>query len=205
MVEARGLSWRQAGLIRWLVPLLLELLWLSSAGAAAACSLDGIASLSVNGTVATLTSDTATAATISFWAPFSLLAAAPGDRLRLSENMANVSRSIPREAAALPFAWSFGDGTSLVGRQAEHRYRQPGRFKITVRYYWPADHQWVVFDSAEQRIVPRSDLLKTNFGFYAGQVVLTLLRGLIWLILAVVIGLIVLERLRPGHRRRPGH
>ena len=167
-----------------------------------ACSLDGIASLSVNGHVASLTTDRAIASTLAYWSSFHLLAAAPDDDLRYAENLANVSLSIPKASVVLPFKWSFGDGQTVLGRTVTHRYRQTGWYRLTVHYYWPARRQWVQFDSAEQQIVPPSALLWTNFSFYAGNVFVIALRVIIWSALAVVIALLILERLRPGLRRR---
>jgi hypothetical protein len=169
---------------------------------ARACSLDGIASLSVNGTTASLNGDSATTATLTYWAPFNLLAAAPGDTLHLAENLSNVRKSIPAESARLPFKWTFGDRASAVGQTVTHSYAHTGWYRIAVRYYWPAHRQWVEFDSAEQHIVPRGDLLRANIGYYAGNVILTIVRMAIWAVLLAVLALLVLEKVRPGARKR---
>jgi hypothetical protein len=167
-----------------------------------ACSLDGIASLSVNGNTASLNGASPTASSLAYWAPFTLIAAAPGDTFHLSENISNVSRSIPKESVKLPFKWSFGDGATALGQTATHSYAHTGWYKITVQYYWPAHRQWVQFDSAEQHIVPASSLLWTNFGFYAGKVFIGALRLVIWAVLVGIIALLVIDRIRPGVRGR---
>ena len=179
---------------------LLLCAWLTPA--AYACNLDGIASLSVNGNVASLTTSRPTASNLGYWSRFTLLAAAPGDTLRFSENLANVSLSIPAASTKLPFSWSFGDGSSAVGQSVSHRYARTGWYKVTARYYWPARRQWVEFDSAEQHIVPQSDLLWANFGHYAGSAFVTVLRIVIWAALAMVFAWMVLDRLVPLVRKR---
>ena len=70
---------------------------------ARACSIDGVASISVNGHMASLTTTKPTSATLAYWSSFSLLAATPCDALHYAENLANVSLSIPKASAALPF------------------------------------------------------------------------------------------------------
>jgi PKD domain len=173
-----------------------------SVDTARACSLDGVASLSANGTMASLNGDSATASTLKYWAPFSLLAAAPGDRLRLAENLSNVRKSIPAQSARLPFTWTFGDGVTAIGQTVSHSYARTGWYRIAVRYYWPAHRQWVEFDSAEQHIVPQGDLLRANIGYYAGNVILTIVRVAIWATLLGVLALLVLQKARPGARQR---
>lgn len=173
------------------------------ASTAKACSLDGIASLSVNGHKAAITTDKVTASSLAYWSSFSLLAAAPGDTLHYMEDMANVGLSIPKESTSLPFRWSFGDGSTVLGRTATHRYRHTGRYRLTVAYFWPSHHQWVEFDSAEQRIVPQGALLWTNLGYYAGNVFVAILRAIVWAVLAVIAAFLVLERVGSrAHRRQ---
>jgi hypothetical protein len=89
-----------------------------------------------------------------------------------------------------------------VGQTVSHAYAHTGWYKIAVRYYWPAHRQWVEFDSAEQHIVPQSDLLRANLGYYAGNIILTIVRVAIWAALIAVLALLVLEKVRPGARKR---
>ena len=97
----------------------------------------------------------------------------------------------------------------MLGHTVTHRFRTTGWYRLTVDYYWPAHHQWVEFDSAEEHIVPPSALLWTNFSYYANDAVNTALRVLIWGALVVVAGFLVLSRLPPSmlsrfpHRQRP--
>ncbi|MDB5074467.1 MAG: hypothetical protein JWO42_646, partial [Chloroflexi bacterium] len=69
------------------IALISGTLLLAPTEAARACSLDGIASLSANGNTASLNGDSPNATTLAYWAPFTLIAAAPGDTLHLSENL----------------------------------------------------------------------------------------------------------------------
>lgn len=188
--------------IRYLgLALLSGILLLAAAPAARACSLDGIASLSANGNTASLTGGAATASTLAYWAPFTLLAAAPGDTLRLSEDLGKIRKSLPPEAFKAPFRWTFGDGTVAEGQTAEHRYSRLGTYKITVSYYWPAQHRWIQFDSAEQQIVAAGDLWKVNFGYYLGKVLLLATKAIVWLAAIVLVGAALWLRLRPARTR----
>jgi PKD domain len=151
----RILPSRFGAMVRAVPALIVTFILLVFVPAARACSLDGIASLSVNGNVASINAGQATASTFRYWAPFTLLAVAPGDTSRFSENLSNVRLSIPKESASLPFRWSFGDGTTAIGQSVTHRYARIGWYRLTVQYYWPSHRQWLEFDSAEQHVVPQ--------------------------------------------------
>ena len=122
-------------LLFWMFAVLLSVLRPLGANA---CSIDGIASIAANGNMASLTGGTPTAATIRYWAPFTLIAAAPGDTLHMSEDIAKLLNTLPRQALTTPFRWDFGDGAAARGNAAAHRYAQEGWYQISVSYYLPA-------------------------------------------------------------------
>lgn len=171
-------------------------LMLASARSTQACSLDGVASLSVNGNLAGLTNGPATRSTLAHWAPFTLIAAAPGDTLHLREDIGNVRRSIPGEALKAPFYWTFGDGTTATGQTATHRYTRTGWYKITVAYYRAANRTWVTFDDAQMQIVSAGSLWRANLGYYARQDAQVAIRWIIWLAVAGLGGLVVWRRMQ---------
>lgn len=176
-------------------------LFFATGAAATACTLDGIASLSVNGVTAALTSGHPTRANAGYWAPFTLLAQGSGSTLRFSENMRNVAQSLPPAMLATPFRWDFGDGATASGFTVRHAYAHAGWYKITVRYEWPARHQWIVFDSAEQQVVAAGDVWKAHLSRYLDNALQLALNGAIWLIVAVVLVAMVWEALRRRERR----
>jgi PKD domain len=154
------------GFVRPLLIVMAPVLAVSMPPAALACSLDGIASISVNGILATRTTDTPTPRTLAHWAPFTFgLAYAPGDVVRLGEDLGKLRRSLPPAALAIPFRWDFGDGHSARGLQTVHRYTQTGWYRVTVRSYWPSRRSWVLFDSAQLHIVPAGMLWQANLGY----------------------------------------
>jgi hypothetical protein len=181
--------------------LLALILFFATLSSAVACTLDGIASLSVNGTVAGLTSGQPTRATAGYWAPFTLLAQGSGSTLRFSEDLHKVGQSLPPAMLATPFHWDFGDGATASGYTVHHTYAHPGWYKITVRYDWPARRQWIVFDSAEQQIVASGDVWKAHLGRYIDDALQMALNGIIWVIVAVVVVAMIWESLRRHEKR----
>jgi hypothetical protein len=190
---------------RALTGVLLALAVLAQAGPARACTLDGIASISMNGTTATLTTGTPAPAQASYWAPFTLLAAALGDRVRLAEDLGKVQRSLTAEQLRTPFRWLFDDGALSQGYAVTHRFRRLGWHRVTVEYYYPSRSQWLAFDSAQIDIVPASALLWTNLPYYvtsiASAVIVDVGRALVWGCLALVIVAMLLERRQRGRKR----
>lgn len=171
--------------------------------AAQACSIDGIASLSANGKLATISAAAPTQAALTYWAPFTLLAAAPGDVVHLQEDLGKLHSSLPRTAFNTPFRWSFGDGTVVNGVQASHRYAHTGWYKIDVKYYEPSRHTWVLFDSAQQHIIAQGDLFWANIGYYVGQYFTIVMRVVMWAAAAGAIALAVWVRLRRNREGSP--
>jgi hypothetical protein len=139
---------------------------ISMPSAALACSLDGIASISVNGILAVRTTATPTLQTLARWAPFTFgLAYAPGDVVRFAEDLGKLRRSLPPAALAIPFRWDLGDSHRMRGLQVVHRYTRTGWYRVTVRSYWPSRRGWVLFDSAQLHIMPGGALWQANLGY----------------------------------------
>jgi hypothetical protein len=184
-----------------LLPLLL-LVTAAHAATAQACTLDGIASISMNGITANLTEGTPSPGDSAHWAPFTLLAAAPDDQLQLREDLGKVRQSLSPAMMSTPFRWDFDDGTSAQGFAVTHRFTQLGWHKITVDYYYPTRRQWITFDSAQLRIVPAGALLWTNLPHYIAVVLQTIMRIAIWLLLGIVTLAMIVERLQRGRRGR---
>jgi len=173
---------RLRGILPLLVVVIAPLAWLVAPLPAAACSLDGIASLSLDGILAARTTDTPTAATLANWAPFTFgLAYAPSMALRFDEDRSKVARTLPAAALVTPFRWNFGDAGDTAGRVGKgksttrgfavtHRYARPGWYKIAVQGYWPS-RGWVLFDNARVHILPPGQIGQANLGY---QIVLGL-------------------------------
>lgn len=188
-------------LLRLLAGALLAVAAAARATPAQACSLDGIASISMNGTTASLTEGTPSPQEATYWAPFTLLAAAPGNRLRLQEDLGKVRWSLSANLLRTPFRWLFDDGAVARGYAVTHRFARLGWHRLTVEYYYPDRRQWLAFDSAQIDIVPASALLWTNLSYYATQVALYVLRAVVWLGIALVALAMLAEQL-PRWRRR---
>jgi PKD domain-containing protein len=126
-------------------------------GGALACSLDGIASLSVDGRQASPNGG-ATGMGPAVWASFTLDAAKPGAVLHFAEDLARLRRTLPARAFDAPLRWTFGDGATANGRAVAHRYARAGQYTITVSYYWQLRHRWIGFDRAAEAILPSGAL-----------------------------------------------
>ena len=181
--------------------LILCTLVMSRPATALACSLDGIASISMNGATASLTEGTPSPADAAHWAPFTLLAAAPGDTLHLSEDLAKVQNSLSATMLRTPFRWIFDDGTVAQGYSVAHRFNTLGWHKITVDYFYPARRQWITFDSAQLHIVPARSLFWTNLPHYANAIMTIIVRGVVWCLLGIVAGALVFDQVRRWQRR----
>ena len=194
-----ALPWRRRAGYQLACAVLLCVVALSTPAAARACSLDGIASISMNGTTASLTQGTPSPADATHWAPFSLLAAAPGDTLHLSENLSKVRNSLSAAMLRTPFRWIFDDGAVAQGYTVAHRFSTLGWHKITVDYFYPARRQWITFDSAQLHIVPAGSLFWTNLPHYASKVLLVIMRAIVWALLGTVMVALLFDMVR---RRR---
>jgi hypothetical protein len=180
---------------------LVCLVALAPAQIARACSLDGVASISVNGNLASITSGTPNKSNLAYWAPFTLIAVAPRDTLTFAENLSNVVRSLPASAMQRPFRWNFGNGATVYGRTAvQYHYATLGWHKITVSYFWLARKQWIAFDSAQIQVVPPGSLWRANLRYTLEHAFETAVRVIVWGLAAALVGLAI-WRWRPRSRK----
>jgi hypothetical protein len=181
---------------------------LAPAPIARACSLDGVASISVNGNLASITTGTPSKSNLAYWAPFTLIAVAPGNALTFAENLSNVRRSLPASAMQRPFRWSFEAGATVYGQTAVHyHYATLGWHKITVSYFWLARNQWIAFDSALIQVVPPGSLWRANLRYNLEHAFETALRVIVWGLAAALVGLAAWRwrlRARKPVASRPG-
>jgi PKD domain len=127
---------------------------LITAGPAAACTIDGVASMKLDNLYALKNKALPASGTLATWAQFTLGDASPHKILNFAEDMAKLKKVLPAASLQHPFSWKFGDGASAVGQQVSHSYARAGLYKVETRYYLPSTKQWVLFDSAQLRIVP---------------------------------------------------
>jgi PKD domain len=173
-------------------------------GAAAACVIDNTASLSANGVRATSTTSTPSGS--GPWAPFTVgKAFASRAPVQFAELHSDLVRSLPPATLAAPFRWTFGDGVTVLGHVATHRYARPGLYRLTVYGFAPRTHSWFPFDNVLVRIVPPDQVLQSNLGYYVLRALDVVMSSVMWLIDAALILLVLIalrSRLR-ARRREP--
>jgi hypothetical protein len=126
---------------------------LSSAPSARACAIDGVPSISANGTMAHINTAQPTVADLSRWAPFVFtVPVKTGASVHLAEDRRAVLKSLPPQAFDRPWRWAFGDGATAVGFAPSHRYLRAGAYIINVRAYDASNRQWYRFDAAQIRV-----------------------------------------------------
>jgi hypothetical protein len=142
----------------------------TSAAAASACTLDNVASVAANGQRAILSSDQPQAGTP--WAPFRFAQAyAVNTAVTLSEDHADLARSLSPTMLVQPFRWELGDGSSVPGTSVTHTFKREGTFVVQVYAYAASAARWVLFDTVEIQIVPGGQLWQANLGYHALQLV----------------------------------
>ncbi|MGH2345872.1 MAG: PKD domain-containing protein [Chloroflexota bacterium] len=150
--------------------LMCVLLSLIGTAAANACTLDNVASAAANGQRAVLSSSEPQAG--KPWAPFRFAQAySVGTSVTLSENRADIAKSLPASMLATPFRWVLGDGSSSRGMSVTHGYKQAGTYFVQVYAYASSEARWVLFDTVLLQIVPSNQLWQANLGYHALQVV----------------------------------
>jgi hypothetical protein len=118
-----------------------------------ACSLDGVPSISANGLLAHINPTQPTVATLAQWAPFVFPAPFKnGATVRFQEDRRAVLRSLPPQAFARPWRWSFGDKASAAGFTTSHLYSRPGAYIVNVWAYDASSRQWYRFDAVQIRV-----------------------------------------------------
>jgi hypothetical protein len=121
---------------------------LLSAGAAQACSVDGVPSLSVDGRLVAVNKSNASS---DSWTPFVAPGRYPANHaLALREDHARVAAALPPVAFKFPWRWHFGDGATARGTAVSHSYRHPGVYIVSVEAYFVVgtQKQWFTFDKA---------------------------------------------------------
>jgi len=118
---------------------------------AAACVLDSVPSMSLNGVLA-VTNKRAPAnnAALKIWAPFVFTRkAVTGEVMNFAESKREVAKSLTRQAMQRAPRWWFGDSTRpAFGWHVRHIYRRPGTYRVTVQAYDRGTKRWYPFDDA---------------------------------------------------------
>lgn len=125
----------------------------SLAGQALACGIDGVPSLSGNGTLAHRNTQRASEGNLGHWAPF--VFAAPfrvKQTIVFKENVADLRKSLLPQAFGHPWRWSFGDGSMSMGLTTHHAYRRAGTYKVMAYAYYSSLKAWFEFDAALVRV-----------------------------------------------------
>ena len=134
------------------VLLMAVTLWaiLGTSGAALACGLDGIPSLLADGRLDRINTATpVTAAQVAAWTPFVLPRAFPARQLIiLTEDRAEVAKSLNAVSMRRPWRWRFSDGTVAYGWTVKHAFARPGTWHMAIDAYFPGNGKWYQFDTA---------------------------------------------------------
>ena len=181
--------------------LLLALLVMT--GTATACVIDNKASLFANGVQATLNPAAPPSNGAALWARFTLdKAFASAAPIHFGELRADLQRSLAPATLAAPYRWEFGDGSGALGHTVAHRYARAGLYRLTVYGYATATHSWFPFDNALVRIVPPGQLLQANLGYYALRALDVVMSGFMWVIDALLVGLVLYIVVSQRRRRK---
>jgi hypothetical protein len=123
-------------------------------GQASACGLDGVPSISGNGTLAHRSTSRPSPGNLGHWAMFSFpISFTAGKPVRFNENTAELHRSLLPQAFGKPWHWSFGDGASASGFKITHIYKHAGDYKLVVTAYYANYGAWFQFDDAMIHVV----------------------------------------------------
>jgi hypothetical protein len=114
-----------------------------------ACAIDGVPSLRADGVPAVLNRASPSSPSLAHWAPF--VFARPfraGRMIYLSEDLAELARTLPPEMVQGRWLWRTGDGGRVEGRTAAHRFTRAGTYLITVAVELSAHRGAFIFDAA---------------------------------------------------------
>lgn len=168
-----------------------------------ACAIDNIASLSVDGVRANFT--TIAPASTKTWAPFTVdKAFATDTTMVVSEDQAELARSLQPSMLHHAYRWTFGDGSAALGTVGSHRYSKPGTYRLDVLGFDARGRQWARFDSALVHVAAPSQLLQANLGYQTLGVVDMIVNGLSWVVnvaLVALIAVIVFAAVKPARSR----
>jgi len=91
------------------------------------------------------------------------------ERAEVGERVALMAQSSAEDAS---YTWDFGDGTTARGEHVEHRFRRPGRYRVTVTAAGAGASRPVVIivDEPQRRTVLRSRQAGANDGSADGPV-----------------------------------
>ena len=129
------------------------ILVLSLGSAVAACSLDGVPSMSANNVLVRPMAAKPSRADLAHWAPFAVPSVfQKGRPIRFGEYVSELKRSLPPLAFAYAWRWEFGDGGTATGVSVIHAYRRSGLYRVTVWADYRTEHFWYEFDAAVIRI-----------------------------------------------------
>jgi hypothetical protein len=120
-----------------------------AAGPVLACGIDGVPSLSGNGSLAHLNTQRASAGSLGHWAPFVFVVPyRVRQTITFKENLADLHKSLLPQAFGHPWHWSFGDGRTAVGLTTHHSYSHAGVYKVVASAYYSDYKAWFEFDAA---------------------------------------------------------
>ena len=124
-------------------------------GPAAACALNDVPSMSVNGVLVvknpTIPTSSAQLAGYTLFVvphPVAVLSV-----VTFTENTREVAQSLNAWDMRRPWRWVFDDGTTANGWTVKHRYRIARTMRVSVECYDPGTNQWYAFDQVQIRVM----------------------------------------------------
>ncbi|GAC1397696.1 MAG: hypothetical protein NVSMB65_16500 [Chloroflexota bacterium] len=191
---------RPSALVRRTVAATLVLVMLGP-GVASACALDNTASFWVDGVRASLNLTPPT--DLARWSPFTVDRAFASDTaLHLSENRADLARTLSPATLAAPYRWALGDGVTVFGHTITHRYARPGYYRVVVSGDGGTSRGWITFDTVLVHIVTPQEALTANLGYYALRALDIAVPIALWSLEGVLgAGLLYFLLVRPRRRK----
>lgn len=188
---------------RRLLGVALLLMFALTPSIASACAIDNVASLSVDGVRANVTTNAPVNA--KTWAPFTVGKAFAVDTTMVAnEDQGELARSLQPSMLHHAYRWTFGDGSTVVGPVGSHRYSKPGDYRLDVFGFDARAKQWARFDSALVHVVAPGQLLQANLGYQTLGVIDVIVNGLSWVVnvaLVALIAVVVVAAVKPAPSR----